>query len=157
MHKNIKISEGLAVLASIDPASIAASTVTSAWVPVTNFLSFLLVVQTGVLGAAATVDAKIQQATDVSGTGAKDLSPGKSITQIVKATGDNKQALLDFRAQDLDAANGFSYVRVSLTVAAAASIVGALLYGGSARFMPPRDPTANPAINLGASTVLSIS
>lgn len=157
MHKNIKISEALVVLASIDPASIAASTVTSAWVPVTNFLSLLLVVQTGVLGTAATVDAKIQQATDVSGTGAKDLSPGKSITQIVKATGDNKQALLDFRAQDLDAANGFNYVRVSLTVGAAASIVGALLYGGSPRFMPPRDPTANPAINLGASTVLSIS
>lgn len=157
MHKNIKISETLVVLASIDPASIAASTVTSAWVPVTNFLSLLLVVQTGVLGTAATVDAKIQQATDVSGTGAKDLSPGKSITQIVKATGDNKQALLDFRAQDLDAANGFNYVRVSLTVGAAASIVGALLYGGSPRFMPPRDPTANPAINLGASTVLSIS
>lgn len=157
MHKNIKISETLVVLASIDPASIAASTVTSAWVPVTNFLSLLLVVQTGVLGTAATVDAKIQQATDVSGTGAKDLSPGKSITQIVKATGDNKQALLDFRAQDLDAANGFNYVRVSLTVGAAASIVGALLYGGSPRFMPPRDPTANPAINLGASTVLSVS
>lgn len=157
MHKNIKISEGLAVLASIDPASIAASTVTSAWVPVTNFLSLLLVVQTGVLGTAATVDAKIQQATDVSGTGAKDLSPGKSITQIVKATGDNKQALLDFRAQDLDAANNFNYVRVSLTVAAAASIVGAVLYGGNPRFLPPRDPTASPAINLGASTVLSVS
>lgn len=157
MHKNIKISEGLAVLASIDPASIAASTVTSAWVPVTNFLSLLLVVQTGVLGTAATVDAKIQQATDVSGTGAKDLSPGKSITQIVKATGDNKQALLDFRAQDLDAANGFNYVRVSLTVGAAASIVGAVLYGGNPRFLPPRDPTASPAINLGASTVLSVS
>lgn len=157
MHKNIKLSEGLAVLASIDPASIAASTVTSAWVPVTNFLSLLLVVQTGVLGTAATVDAKIQQATDVSGTGAKDLSPGKSITQIVKATGDNKQALLDFRAQDLDAANNFNYVRVSLTVGAAASIVGAVLYGGNPRFLPPRDPTASPAINLGASTVLSVS
>jgi len=129
MHKNIKISEGLAVLASIDPASIAASTVTSAWVPVTNFLSLLLVVQTGVLGTAATIDAKIQQATDSSGTGAKDLSPGKSITQIVKATGDNKQALLDFRAQDLDAANAFNHVRISLTVGAATSIVGALLYG----------------------------
>ena len=103
MLKNIKLSESLAVLASIDPASISPGSVNSSWVPATNFLSFLLVVQTGVLGAAATVDAKIQQATDVSGTGAKDLSPGKSITQIVKATGDNKQALLDFRAQDLDA------------------------------------------------------
>jgi len=157
MPKNIKLSESLAVLASIDPASISPGSVNSSWVPATNFLSFLLVVQTGVLGTAATIDAKIQQATDVSGTGAKDLSPGKSITQIVKATGDNKQALLDFRAQDLDAANGFNYVRVSLTVGAAASIVGALLYGGSPRFMPPRDPTANPAINLGASTVLSVS
>ncbi|HMW65144.1 MAG TPA: hypothetical protein PKE11_14995, partial [Accumulibacter sp.] len=68
MPENIKLSESLAVLASIDPASISPGSVNSSWVPATNFLSFLLVVQTGVLGAAATVDAKIQQATDVSGT-----------------------------------------------------------------------------------------
>jgi hypothetical protein len=39
----------------------------------------------GVLGASATVDAKLQQATDNSGTGVKDVT-GKAITQLVKAT-----------------------------------------------------------------------
>lgn len=156
MHVNTKISEGLGVLASIDPASIAASTVTSSWVSAANFLSYLLVVQTGVMGASATIDAKIQQATDSGGTGAKDVT-GKAITQLVKATGDNKQALLDFRAQDLDAANGFGWIRISLTVATAASIAGALLYGANARFEQVKDATANPAINLGSASVISIT
>ena len=156
MQINTKISECVAVLAAIDPASIAAGTVTSAWVSVTNFLSMILVVHTGVLGASATIDAKIQQAQHAAGTGAKDVT-GKSITQIVKATGDNKQALLDLRAQDLDAANSFSHVRISLTVGASASIVGAVLYGGNARNAPARDASANPPINLGAASVVSIS
>jgi hypothetical protein len=51
----------------------------------------LMAIILGVLGAAATVDAKLQQATDTSGTGAKDIS-GKAITQLVKASNDNNEA-----------------------------------------------------------------
>jgi hypothetical protein len=34
----------------------------------------IAVIKTGVLGASATVDAKLQQATDSSGTGVKDIT-----------------------------------------------------------------------------------
>ena len=133
MYPNAKGSEELSILASFDPISQAAATVTTGWVSVANFHAFLAVIQTGVMGASATLDAKVQQAQDSGGTGAKDVT-GKSITQIVKATGDNKQALINFKPEDLDNANNFSYVRLSLTVGTAASVISATLYGVNPRY-----------------------
>ena len=123
-----KMSCYLAILATIDPASQAAGAISSGWVSVANHLGFLAMVQTGTLGTGATVDAKLQQALDSAGTGAKEIS-GKAITQIVKATGDNKQALINLKPEDLDIVNGFGFVRVALTVGVAASITGAQFFG----------------------------
>ena len=135
MFPNSKASEMLAVLATIDPASQAAGALSTGWVSVANHLGFLAAVQTGVLGTAATVDAKLQQAQDITGTGAKDIS-GKAITQIVKATGDNKQALINVKPEELDTVNGFGFVRVTVTVGVAASITSAQLLGVNPRFAP---------------------
>ena len=137
MFPNAKGSEELSILATLDPASQAAGTVTTGWVPVANFHALLGVVETGLLGVAATLDAKFQQAQDNIGTGAKDVT-GKAIVQIVKATGDNKQALINLKPEDIDNANGFGYVRLSLTVGVAASIVAGKVVG-----MNPRYATAD--------------
>jgi hypothetical protein len=128
MQVNQKISEGLALLASIDPISQGAGTVTTGWIAVANLHQLMAVVSTGIMGASATLDAKIQQAQDGVGTGAKDVT-GKAIAQIVKASGDNKQALINFRAADVDTNNGFGYVRLSMTVGTAASLIAGYLYG----------------------------
>lgn len=133
MFPNAKASELLAVLAAIDPVSQAAGTVTTGWITVANHHALVAVIQTGVLGASATLDAKLQQATDGSGTGAKDIT-GKALTQIVKATGDNKQAMINVKPEELDTVNGFGFVRLSLTVGVAASLVSALLLGANPRF-----------------------
>ena len=135
MFPNAKGSELFSVLATIDPASQAVGTVTTGWISAGNHHTLLALVQSGVLGTGATLDAKLQQATDASGTGAKDVT-GKAITQIVKATGDNKQALINLRPDDLDVTNGFAYVRLSLTVAVAASLTAAQLLGFNPRFVP---------------------
>ena len=135
MFTNSKASEMLAILATIDPASQSAGSATTGWVSVANHHGLLAVVQTGVLGTLATVDAKLQQATDSTGAGAKDVA-GRAITQIVKATGDNKQALINLKPEDLDTVNGFGFVRVALTVGVAASITGAQLLGVNPRFAP---------------------
>jgi hypothetical protein len=135
MFPNTKGSEQLSILATIDPASQAAGTATSGWASVANFHALFGVVQSGVLGASATLDAKLQQAQDNVGTGAKDVT-GKAITQIVKATGDNKQALINIKPEDLDSANGFGFVRLSLTVGTAASIVAGQLLGVNPRYAP---------------------
>lgn len=142
MFANAKASEQAALLAEISPVSQAAGSVVSGWISAANFERFLAVIQTGVLGASATVDAKIQQASDSSGTGAKDIT-GKAITQIVKATGDSKQALINVQGADLDVANGFCYIQLSLTVGTAASLVAASLFGFVPRFAPASD--SNPA------------
>jgi hypothetical protein len=126
MFPNQKISESLVVVANIAPISQGVGAAATAWVPVKNYHQLAAIINTGVLGTAATVDAKIQQAQDVSGTGAKDIT-GKAITQIVKATGDGKQAIINFRTQELDINGGFTHVQLSVTVAAAASLVSAEL------------------------------
>ena len=135
MFTNSKASEMLAILATIDPASQSVGMATTGWVSVANHHGLLAVVQTGVLGTLATVDAKLQQATDSTGAGAKDVA-GRAITQIVKATGDNKQALINLKPEELDTLNGFGFVRVALTVGVAASITGAQLLGVNPRFAP---------------------
>lgn len=133
MFPNAKASETVAILATINPVSQSAGTATSGWVSLADFLKIMAVVQTGVLGSSATVDAKLQQATDSSGTGAKDVT-GKAITQIVKASGDNKQAIINLHAGELDVSGGFGYVQLSITVGTAASLISGAIVGFDPRF-----------------------
>ncbi|TXH06685.1 MAG: hypothetical protein E6R09_01125 [Rhodocyclaceae bacterium] len=135
MFPNAKGSELLAILATLDPSSQAAGTVNTGWVPLANHHGLLAVIQTGVLGTGATVDAKLQQALDATGTGAKDIA-GKAITQIVKASGDNKQALINVKPEDLDTVGGFGFVRLSVTVGVAASQTAAQVIGLNPRELP---------------------
>ena len=128
MTPNAKPSEHLSVLATYDPASVAASTVTTGWVAIKNHFAIMALIQTGVMGASGTIDAKLQQATDNTGTGVKDIT-GKLITQIVKASGDNKQAIINMKAADLDTEGAFNFVRLSITVGTSASLLSAALVG----------------------------
>lgn len=155
MLPNLKPTDFEALLTSVDPANQAAGTVTSAWVPVQNFHTFLALIGTGAMGANGTLDAKIRQAQDASGTGAKDLS-GKGITTIQAASGANVQALINFRNGDLDTNNGYAFVQVSLAIGTAASYVAAYLFGVGGRFDPPVDASAPIPVNLGDASVVQI-
>lgn len=138
MYQSIKFSDRTAILSTLDPASVSASTVLTAYVPVAKWHTIAAILQTGVLGASATVDAKLRQAQDSSGTGVKDIT-GKSITQLVKASHDNKQVVIECKADDLDTANGFTHVALSVTVGTAASLLSAVLLGTNARYLPGSD------------------
>lgn len=140
---NAKASEAIALLANYNAASVSASTVTTGWISAANHERFLAMVSSGVLGSSATLDAKLQQASDSSGTGAKDIT-GKTITQIVKASGDNKVALINLKASELDVANGFTHFRLSMTVGTAASLLDAKVIGLVPRYEP------NSAYNIAA-------
>lgn len=142
MTPNNRPSERAAVVGVIDPDANAAGTVTTGWVDASKFNKFLAIVMAGDLGSSATIDAKIEQASDSSGTGAKDLA-GKSITQLTKAgTDDNKQALINFNTSDLDINNGFTHVRLSFTTGTATSDGGAVLLGFDPRYGPASDHDA---------------
>jgi hypothetical protein len=136
MFPNAKGSELFSVLATIDPASQVVGTAATGWISAGNHHNLLALVQSGALGTGATLDAKFQQAQDASGTGAKDLT-GKAITQLTQAAnGSAKQALINLRPDDLDVANGYAYVRLSVTVGVAASLTAAQVLGVNPRFAP---------------------
>jgi len=138
-NANILASDRCRVVATIDPDVTTASTVVSDYVAMADFEEILAIVMAGTLGSSATLDAKLVQATDASGTSAKDIT-GKAITQLTEAgTDSDKQALIGCLASELDTANSFTHVALSVTVATATSDVGAVVLGFDARFEPGAD------------------
>lgn len=128
--------EGAAVVGTIDPDAYAASTVVSDYVDMTKFQEVMAVVMAGELGSSATLDAKLRQATDSSGTGVKDIT-GKAITQLTQAgTDSDKQAVIRVRSDELDVANRFTHVALSMTIGTATSDAGAILLGFMSRYQP---------------------
>jgi len=127
--------------AAIDPDAYGAGTVTSGWVSLADYEYIQAIVMVGEMQATSTVDAKLEQAQDGSGTGAKDIT-GKAITQLTAAGSDSdKQAILNCRSEELDVTNAFTHVRLSITTATAASDSAGLILGSDARYFPATDAT----------------
>ena len=132
-------SEQAAVVGAIDPDATAASTVTSGWINMAAWQAIQAIILAGALGASATLDAKLEQATDPFGAGAKEIT-GKAIAQLTQAgSGSDKQAIINLRAEELDVANLFNHVQLSLTVAVATSDAGAVVLGHYPRYGPAND------------------
>ncbi len=128
-----QLTEQLAVVATIDPDAVTAGAHNSDYVDMAERRRAIFIVMTGTLGTDATVDAKVQEAQDSSGTGVADLSD-KAITQIVKATGDDKQAIIEVTAEEMSA--GFTHLRLVLTVGTATSDAGAIALANVSRYKP---------------------
>jgi hypothetical protein len=102
--------------------------VTTGWVSMANFHSMCALLQTGVLGASATVDAKLQQATGLDRH--RRQGHQRQVDHPDRQGLWRQQAgTIEVRDTDIDANNGFQYVRLSVTVGTAASILGATLLG----------------------------
>lgn len=112
----------------IEPVA-GAATYTTGWLNAGSACAWLAIVSAGTVGTS--VDAKIEQASDSSGTGAKDLS-GSAITQLVAAG----SALIQFKGEDLDLANDFTHVRLSITTVGASSVASGCVQGVNARYAP---------------------
>lgn len=140
-YPNVKPSSRITVAGVRNPVSQTAATVTTGWVSMVvhdNIMAYLMI---GAMTTNSTVDAKLQQATDASGTSAKDIS-GKSITQLTQAgTDDNKQVIINCRSDELDVANSFTHVRLSVTVGTAASLMAATIFGVDAHYQPATQAT----------------
>uniref|UniRef100_A0A6M3KDS5 Uncharacterized protein n=1 Tax=viral metagenome TaxID=1070528 RepID=A0A6M3KDS5_9ZZZZ len=134
---NAELNEIVGILATIDPDNYAAAAYTSDWVPLQDLRRAMFIVMVGDMGTNGTVDFKLQEATDSSGTGATDIT-GKSITQLTQAgTDDNKQAIIEIDASELT--DGYPYVAAVMTVGTAASDAAAICLAGDARFKPASD------------------
>ena len=134
-NSNTLPSQRVAIVGTVDPDANTVGDKNTDFASMADFDSIMAVISLGILGASATIDAKLEQATDASGTGKKDIT-GKAITQLVKATDDDKQAIINVRADELDVDGGFDFVRCELTVGTATSDTGVVLLGLDARYGP---------------------
>jgi hypothetical protein len=130
---NEALSENLAVVATLDPVSQGAATVTSDEIDMKLHRRVLFILMTGLIAATGTLDCKIQAATTSGGTFV-DLT-GKAITQLTDAD-DNKQVLIEVTAEEV-AAQGLRYVRASVTAATAASLMALVALAGFSRYGDP--------------------
>ena len=136
MWPSLKPSQRISLAGAINPQSSVAA-VQTGWIDASTFENFLAVVSVGALGTAATVDAKLQQATSSAGAGAKDVA-GTAITQLTKAAAnDNSQVFINLNAAQLDTNNGFTFIRLLITPAVAASLVSGEVYGVDAKQEQP--------------------
>lgn len=140
-------SERVAILGTIDPdaytAASPSSSYNSDWVDLEKFGSIMAILQTGILGTAANVDFAVVQAQDGSGTGEKAIT-GKSITQLDEAGAsppdtNDKQYIINVRAEELDVEGGFSFVQAQITLQDATSDLSAIILGLDPRFGPASD------------------
>ena len=115
----------------IEPVA-GASTYTTVWIKASDAYNYKALVSAGTVGTS--VDAKIEQAVDSSGTSSKDLS-GSAITQLTGAG----SATIEFKAEDLDTANDFDYFRLSVTTVGASTVAGGAVEAISARYAPLAD------------------
>lgn len=133
----IRAHDLAAFAGAVDPQSINNNSLSSDWVDISRFRSALIVLMVGVTDT--TVDFKLQEAKDSSGTGAQDLT-GRSITQFT-GSDDNKQAAVAVSEEQLTRNSGYRYVRGVATVGSGATgaLVAVAAIGLCPRFGPAFD------------------
>lgn len=141
MNTNAPLHEQVHIAGVIDPDAYAAGGVSTAWIDIGKFGAIMATTMVGTMATGATLDAKLEQAKDATGTGAKDID-GKAIVQMTQAGTDqsDRQAIIECRGEELDVNNGYSHVRLSLTISTAACDAGAIVHGVAARY--PQDTAA---------------
>lgn len=138
MAPNSLPSERCAIVGVIDPDAYTNAAYQTAFAPVSKFRRFQAIIMAGTLGSSATIDAKLQRATDASGTSAEDIT-GASITQLTQAgTDSDKQSIINYDTAG-EEGNAKNFIGLVVTVGVAASDMGALLLG----FDPMQGPASD--------------
>ena len=128
MHVNMKTSEGIALLAPINPTVFAAgSPPATVWIKADQFHQYGLVLTAGAITASTAVAVKLQQASSAGGAGAKDV-PGKALANLAPADS-NKQQIINLRPDELDADSGFAWFGwvITVTGGTSAALSGAII------------------------------
>jgi hypothetical protein len=129
-------SERAAVVGVINATAQTAGAKNSTAVDCKLYRRLVAVGLTGTLGTAATVDGKWQQSVDAAFSSPVDITGG-AITQIVKASGDNKQFVSNLNTASLSP--GYEWVRFVLTVGTATSDAGVVILGFDPLYGPASD------------------
>jgi hypothetical protein len=108
---NLRLSEVVAVVATLDPVTMANVAKTTDWVDTGSFESVAFILMLGDMANEA-IDFKLEQATAADGVTKKDLVAATQLAASAAAN-DGGQIILETRAEELDQANGYRFVRAS--------------------------------------------
>lgn len=131
------LAESFAIISTVDPDAQSASAVNTDVIDMKNFRQVMFIIATGTLGASATVDFLVKGDTTSGGSFSTTIT-GKSITQLLKASHDASQSVINVTAEEA-AAQGYRYLRGTLTVGTATSEVGCIVIGELAHYTDARD------------------
>lgn len=133
------LSEKLAVIGKLDPASQSTSEKLTDAIPIKNHRRFLFIVQVGALGSSGTVDFVVKGAT--SSGGSYTTISGTAITQLTQAgSDDNKIVLVEVSAEAIgNLGLGYTHIKGSLTPGTAASIANIIVLAEVPRYTPAAD------------------
>ena len=111
----MRISEH-ASITIIETADIGGTNATSGWLSMKNYSRALGYIELGTFDSSDDLDeARFQQATDSSGTSAKDLTSdasGGNYDTDNPVDADGNFVIIEIRAEDMDVDNGFDYIRL---------------------------------------------
>jgi hypothetical protein len=128
---NFKLSEVTAILGTIDPQSVASTTVTSDGVTLELYNRIMAVVQIGAAAAGSAGEIVLFKAEDSSATNSTEL-----VSQEIDGDDDNKQYVLDYSGPEVDQAKPYIFVKVT-SDNSNAILASAVIYGGQARYFAP--------------------
>ena len=124
-----RLSEQLAVVATIDPDAYASTTLTTDVFDMSTHHEAMFVIQVG--ENAGTVDFEVQEST-ATGAGTNTTTAVAAITQLAAAD-DDVQVIVTVRGEDM--ADGYRYLRGILT-ASAATDAAVVALADRARYAP---------------------
>ena len=106
--------------------------IAGSYVSMANHQRAVFLLGTGAMGAGATLDFQVWQATSAAGANAKIVG-GKAITQLSQAAGDASDAVaIELRTEELDVDGGFSFINGTFTIGTdTVTFTGMLLLGGT--------------------------
>lgn len=135
----IRADQAVAVVDCVDPDAYTTGDTTGDIIDMSRFEQVMFVVQVGTLGSSATADFQVYQG-NTNGLGSPKVISGAAITQLTDAgTDSDKQAIVVVKQADLDVANGFRWIRGTLTIGTATSDAGVIGLGFYPTFGPATD------------------
>ncbi len=133
-----RLSEELAIVATIDPDVHTAAAYTTDVIDMDDFRRVIFIVMTGAMVATSTVDFVVKGDTASGGSFTTTVT-GKSITQLTAAgTDDDKQVIVEVTSEECGL-QGFRFLRGTLTVGTADSDASVIALAGGLRYSPASD------------------
>lgn len=133
-----RLSERLAVVATVDPDAYGTGGQNCDVIDMKLHQRVIFIVMLGDFVSTGKADFAVYGDTASNGSFAT-LITGKSITQLTQAgTDDNKQVVVEVTAEEV-AAQGFRYIRGTLTLTVAGADAGVVALAGDDRYQPASD------------------